>query len=153
MITKNIFYPILLVSAVGVTGADAQVPPPPPLPGQDALAQRLKTSLESNDSNTYFSLLSDGVKVYDDATLVADDKAKWKALFAKRLSTKGVVFKVKNMFASTGRIAFVEQFNSAGSWPAGTRAECCWSTDMTTYLIRDGKVVTILRSKGGEEIK
>lgn len=143
---------ILLILAMAIAEpVVAQVPPPPPMPGQSVIVKSLKAAIEQNDWKLYSSLLSDNLKVYDDANIVADNKSKWMRIFGPKLQAKGVKFDVKEVYQATGRVTFIENFNSAASWSNDDRVECCWSTDITAYVIDNGKVSTIYHLKGGEE--
>jgi hypothetical protein len=130
--------------------ADAQVPPPPPLPGQEILSEQLVRSIEAKDTATYAMLLSDSVRVFADGKEVARNKEEWLNTFGKKLSAKGVSFKVSPGFSSTGRLLFIEYFNSAASWGNEVPAHCCWSYDAVAYDVAGGKVVTIRRLRGGD---
>lgn len=131
--------------------ASAQVPPPPSLPGQEALAQKLVRAFESKDQEAYAALLADDVHVYEDGKEVARDKREWLGRFAKKLTADGVIFKLTPGFSSTGRLLFIEYFNSAGSWGGDVPAHCCWSYDAVAYDISHGKITVIRRLRGGDK--
>lgn len=133
------------------TFASAQVPPPPSLPGQDALGVRLVAAIEAKDAKAYATLLSDDLQVFEDGKLVAANKTKWLDKFSKKLAAEGVSFKVAAGFSSTGRLLFIENFNSAASWGGAIPSHCCWSYDAVAYDIRDGKIAVIRRLRGGDK--
>jgi hypothetical protein len=129
--------------------SSAQVPPPPSLPGQDRVSGELVRSIETKNSAAYAALLSDAVHVFEDGKEVARSKTDWMNTFGKKLSADGVVFKMSPGFSSTGRLLFIEYFNSAGSWGGDVPAHCCWSYDAVAYDVADGKVTAIRRLSGG----
>jgi len=129
----------------------AQVPSPPSLPGQDALGEQLVRAIEAKDTVGYAALLSDDVHVFEDGREVARNKADWLKSYGAKLSTEGVSFKLSPGFSSTGRLLFIEYFNSAGSWGRATPAHCCWSYDAVAYDIANGKVTVIRRLRGGDK--
>jgi hypothetical protein len=137
---------MMAVSAV----SHAQVPPPPPLPGQDQLGEELVRSIEAKDTAAYAALLSDDVRVFEDGNEVARSKADWMASFGKKLSAEGVSFEVSPGFSSTGRLLFIEYFNSAASWGGDLPAHCCWSYDAVAYDVAEGKINAIRRLRGGD---
>lgn len=140
---------VILVMAAASSSL-AQVPPPPSLPGQEELSKQLVRVIEDKDVTTYASLLSDDLHVFEDGKEVADSKAKWLATYGKKLSAKGVSFKVGPGFSSTGRLLFIEYFNSMGSWGGTAPADCCWSHDAVAYDVANGKVSVIRRLRGGD---
>lgn len=127
----------------------AQVPAPPPLPGQDAFTEELLDSLKQKDVVKYAGLLADNVQVFEDGTLVARSRTDWMKVFGPKLSAKGVSFKVVNGYYSTGRLLVIEYFNSANSWGGDVPAHCCWSYDAVSYDLVAGKVAVIRRLRGG----
>lgn len=137
---------LVLVSALPY---HAQVLPPPSLPGQNDLSQQLVRSIEGKDLAAYEALLADKLQVSEDGTTVARNKAEWLNTFGKKLSAEGVLFKMTPGYTSTGRLLFIEYFNSAGSWSGPIPAHCCWSYDAVAYDIADGKVTAIHRLRGG----
>ena len=139
-----------LAMMIAALPAEAQVPPPPSLPGQDTLSETLVRSIETKSVATYATLLSDNVRVFDDGKEVARSKEEWLNTFGKKLAAEGVAFKMAPGFSSTGRLLFIEYFNSVGSWLGGIPAHCCWSYDAVAYDIAGGKVTTIRRLRGGD---
>ncbi|WP_260597530.1 hypothetical protein [Sphingomonas endolithica] len=129
--------------------SNAQVPPAPSLPGQDRLSEELVRSIETKNLAAYGALLSDAVHVSEDGKEVARSKTDWMNTFGKKLSADGVVFKMAPGFSSTGRLLFIEYFNSAGSWGGDVPAHCCWSYDAVAYDLAGGKVIAIRRLRGG----
>ncbi|WP_395396141.1 nuclear transport factor 2 family protein (plasmid) [Novosphingobium sp. BL-8A] len=129
----------------------AQVPPPPSLPGQAELGARLVAAIETKDVEAYAELLSDDIQVFEDGEQVADGKEEWLRTFGKKLAAEGVSFKVTSGYSSTGRLLFIEYFNSQGSWGGAIPSHCCWSYDAVAYEIRDGKVTVIRRLRGGDK--
>ena len=129
---------------------NAQVLAPPSLPGQDRLSEDLVRSIETKNPAAYAALLSDAVHVFEDGKEVARSKAEWMSTFGRKLSADGVFFKISPGFSSTGRLLFIEYFNSAASWGGDVPAHCCWSYDAVAYDIAGGKVVAIRRLRGGE---
>ncbi|MEG3087723.1 hypothetical protein [Sphingomonas sp. PB4P5] len=129
--------------------SNAQVPPPPSLPGQDRLSEELVRSIETKNIAAYGALLSDAVHVSEDGKEVARSKTDWMETFGKKLSADGVVFKMTPGFSSSGRLLFIEYFNSAGSWGGNLPAHCCWSYDAVAYDLAGGKVIAIRRLRGG----
>ena len=130
--------------------AQAQVLPPPSLPGQDTLSEQLVRSIEMKDAAAYATLLSDKLLVFDDGKEIARSKEEWLKTFGKKLSANGVAFKVHPGFSSTGRLLFIEYFNSAGSWGTEIPAHCCWSYDAVAYDVGGGKITVIRRLRGGD---
>ncbi len=145
---------VRLLTAVVVmtvtTASQAQVPAPPSLPGQNELAKKLVRVIEAKDLTAYASILSDDLHVYEDGKEIADRKTKWLATYGKKLATEGVSFKVGPGFSSTGRLMFIEYFNSTASWSGTVPEHCCWSHDAVAYDVADGKVTTIRRLRGGD---
>jgi hypothetical protein len=131
--------------------AKAQVPPPPSLPGQDELSGTLVRAIEGKDVAAYASLLSDTLTVFEDGKQIASSKGEWLDRFGKMLAADGVSFKVQPGFSSTGRLLFIEYFNSMASWGGTIPRHCCWSYDAVAYDIRDGKVAVIRRLRGGDQ--
>jgi hypothetical protein len=129
--------------------AKAQVLAPPSLPGQDRLGEQLVRAIETKNMAAYATLLSDDVLVFEDGKEVARGKADWLNMFRGKLSTEGVSFKILSGFSSTGRLLFIEYFNSAGSWGGDVPAHCCWSYDAVAYDVAGGKVTAIRRLRGG----
>ena len=127
----------------------AQAPPPPPLPGQAALSEKLVAALETRNLNAYSSLLADDLTVTEDGKLIASSKQQWLAQFGPKLSATGVTFKLAPGYASTGRLLFIEYFNSVGSWNRTPPPDCCWSYDAVAYDVRNGLVVRIQKLNGG----
>jgi hypothetical protein len=130
--------------------SEAQVPPPPSLPGQDTLGEQLVRSIETKNTAVYATLLLDNVSVFEDGKQVARNKVEWLNTFGKKLSAKGVVFKMSPGFSSSGRLLFLEYSNSAGSWGSAVPAHCCWSYDAVAYDVAGGKVTSIRRLRGGD---
>jgi hypothetical protein len=128
----------------------AQVPAPPSLPGQDALAERLVRAIESKDVSAYSGLLADELVVTEDGKIAARTKAAWLSQYGKKLAVQGVSFKVAPGYSSTGRLLFIECFNSAGSWGGPVPAHCCWSHDAVAYDIEGGRIIAIHRRRGGD---
>ena len=134
------------------TAAAAQVPPPPALPGQVDLSRRLVAAIEGKDLATYASLLADDVQVIDDGKVVASSKREWLERFGKKLTADGVEFELQAEYSSTGRLLFIEYFNSMGSWGRVPPPHCCWSYDAVAYDVRDGHIVRIQRLTGGDVV-
>lgn len=131
--------------------ADAQVPPPPSLPGQDELAAKLVRAVEGKDVAAYAALLADDVTVTEDSKVVARSKREWLASFSPKLSAEGVSFTLAPGYSSTGRLLFVEYFNSTASWGSPLPRHCCWSHDAVAYDVAGGKVTAIRRLRGGDK--
>jgi hypothetical protein len=127
----------------------AQVPPPPPLPGQDDLGRNLVADFDRKDPAGYAALLSNSVQVYDDGVLVARSKDEWMRRFGPELAAKGVTFRLSPGYSSTGRLLFIEYFNSMASWGDGPPRDCCWGYSAVAYDISGGKIVKIQRLNGG----
>jgi hypothetical protein len=136
------------VAAIAAS-ASAQVPPAPPLPGQESLAANLVTVLESKDVKGYSALLADNLTVTEDGKLVASNKQQWLSRFAPKLAARGVSFKLGPGYQSTGRLLFIEYFSSTGSWNRTPPPDCCWSYDAVAYDVRDGRVIRIQKLNGG----
>ncbi|EZP50043.1 nuclear transport factor 2 family protein [Sphingomonas sp. RIT328] len=134
---------------IAASSALCQVPPPPPLPGQDTLGRKLVEAIERKDVKAYADLLSDDVKVSEDGRQIASDKASWLSAYGKKLSANGVSFKIESGFTSTGRLLFIEYFNSAGSWGGEIPKDCCWSYDAVAYDVAGSKITAIYRLRGG----
>jgi hypothetical protein len=134
---------------LAVAAAEAQVPPPPPPPHQAAVGEGLVAAFASKNVDQYAVLLADNVQVYEDGKLVAGDKATWLNQFSPMLSAKGVLYTLSPGFSSSGRILFIEYFNSTGSWGGATPADCCWRYDAVAYDVSAGKIQTIRRLNGG----
>jgi len=132
-----------------LSGASS-VPPPPSLPGQDAVATQLVHAIQGKDVAAYAALLSEDVQVFADGRIIARDKQEWLEIFGPKLSAEGVFFRLSPGFSSTGRLLFIEYFNSTGSWGGDAPRDCCWSSDAVSYDISDGKIVTIRSLTGGE---
>lgn len=130
--------------------AGAQVPPPPPLPGQIALGERLVATLEAKDVAGYAALLSDDLRVFEDGRQLAGSKAEWIRIFGEKLAAKGVMFRIEPGYSSTGRLLFIEYFNSTDSWGGELPSHCCWSHDAVAYDVVGGKVAVIRRLRGGD---
>ncbi|MFZ3482136.1 hypothetical protein [Sphingomonas sp. 3-13AW] len=139
----------LLVLTASAPEAIAQVPPPPPLPEQPAVATGLVRVFAEKDVRGYEALLAPNVQVFEDGILVARDRASWLKSFGKKLSAEGVSFRLCPGYASTGRLLFVEYFNSVASWSGERQAECCWGYDAVAYDITHGKVQVIRWLRGG----
>lgn len=131
------------------TAAGSQVPPPPSLPGQDDLGRSLVSDFASKDVAAYAGLLSNNVQVYDDGVLVARSKDEWMHRFGPKLSAAGVTFRLSPGYSSTGRLLFIEYFNSMASWGRTPPHDCCWGYSAVAYDIADGKIVKIQRLNGG----
>lgn len=132
--------------------AISQVPPPPSLPGQSDLAKKIVLAIENKDLESYSQLLSNDVQVYQDNKIVANNKIEWLNLFGQKLSANGVHFKIAPGYMSTGRILFIEYFNSAGSWNGNAPSHCCWSHDAVAYDVNaSGEITQIYRLRGGDK--
>ena len=131
------------------TGAVAQVPPPPMLPEQGSIAESLVRAFSTKDAARYAALLADDVQVFDDGQSVARNKTDWLKAFGPKLSATGVLFKLAPGYASTGRLLFIEYFNSLGSWGRTPPPDCCWEYDAVSYDIAGGKITAIRRLRGG----
>lgn len=130
--------------------AGAQVPPPPLLPGQQAIAEKLVQAFDEKDEAAYAALLADDVQVFEDGEKIANTRQEWTKRFGPTLSAKGVSFKLTPGFASTGRILFIEYFNSLASWGRTPPPDCCWGYDAVAYDIAGGKITVIRRLRGGD---
>lgn len=131
-------------------GAIAQVLPPPMLPGQGDIAENLVLAFAKKDEAGYAALLADDVQVFEDGRSVARNKADWLKAFGPKLSATGVSFKLAPGYASTGRLLFIEYFNSLASWGRTPPPHCCWQYDAVAYDIAGGKITVIRRLRGGE---
>src|SRR5690348_9857028 len=100
----------VIVFSLG-THAFSQVPPPPPLPGQEDLGRDLVAAFARKDVASYAALLSTNVQVYDEGVLVARSKDEWMRRFGRELGAEGVTFRLSPGYSSTGRLLFVEYFN------------------------------------------
>ncbi len=129
----------------------AQVPPPPLMPGQEKVAAQLVRAIEGKDAVGYGQLLADDVVVSEDGKVIARGRSAWLELYGRKLSAKGVTFRMSSGYASTGRLLFVEFFDSAGSWGGAIPSHCCSSYDAVAYDIVDGKVAAIQRLRGGAD--
>jgi hypothetical protein len=147
----RVFAAVALASA-NVAPVAAQVLPPPLLPGQSDITQRLVAAFRAKDERAYAALLSDQVEVFEDGKKIASDKAEWLRRFGPMLSADGVYFKLAPGYAATGRFLFIEYFNSMASWGAGPPRHCCWSSDAVAYDIADGKIIRIQRLRGGDAL-
>jgi hypothetical protein len=137
------------VSLSFATSATAQVPPPPMLPEQTSIAENLVRAFSTKDEARYAALLADDVQVFEDGQNVARNKADWLKAFGPKLSATGVSFKLVPGYASTGRLLFIEYFNSLGSWGRKPPPDCCWGYDAVAYDIAGGKITVIRRLGGG----
>lgn len=151
MVYFRLFAAVALASAT-IAPVAAQVLPPPLLPGQSDIAQRLVAAFRAKDESAYAALLSDQVEVFEDGKKIASDKAEWLRRFGPKLSAKGVSFKLAPGYAATGRFLFIEYFNSTASWGAGPPRHCCWGYDAVAYDIADGKIIRIQRLRGGDAV-
>lgn len=147
MLGRFVVVTLISMSALPASG---QVPPPPSLPGQDALSEALVRSIETKNVAAYAALLSENVRVFEDGKQVAEAKDDWLSVFGKKLSAEGVTFKVSPGYSSTGRLLFIAYFNSTGSWGTDVPVHCCWSYDAVAYDVSGGKVTTIRRLRGGD---
>ncbi|MCW2406167.1 hypothetical protein M2336_002796 [Sphingobium sp. B1D7B] len=139
----------LLLSATPVL---SQLPPPPALPQQAALAGQLVSAIESKDLAKYGALLDDNLQVFEDGKQIARSKKDWIDLFGRKLTAEGVIFRMTPGFASNGRLLFIEYFNSMASWGKATPSHCCWSYDAVSYdIASNGQIVTIRRLRGGDQ--
>lgn len=141
---------IAMLSMLASGLAGAQVLAPPPLPGQIDLARKIVHAFDTKDSAAYAALLADDVMVTENDKEVARNKTDWLRIFGRKLSADGVFFKLSPGFSSTGRLLFIEYFNSAGSWGSAIPKHCCWSYDAVAYDVVDGKVAAIRRLTGGD---
>ena len=132
-----------------VPAAMAQVPPPPMPPGQEDVAEKLVRIFAAKDGAGYAALLADDVQVFEDWKAVAQNKDYWLKLFRPKLLARGVSFKLTPGYASTGRILFIEYFNSLASWGGTPPPDCCWRYDAVAYDVADGKIKAIRRLIGG----
>nr|WP_295108060.1 hypothetical protein [uncultured Caulobacter sp.] len=135
---------------VQASASSAQVLPPPPPAAQQGVAEKLVTAFSSKDPTLYASLLDDNVKVYEDGAQIAGSKQEWLGKFIKKFTAQGVRFELKPGYSASGRILFIEYFNSINSFNRMPPAECCWGYDAVGYAISDGKVVKIMRVRGGD---
>lgn len=138
-------------AASPLQAAHAQVLDPPNTAGQDQLETALVQSLEGKDLEKYRSLLADRLTVSQDGKVIAQDKTGWLRMFGEMLTAEGVQFKVIDRYSSSGRILFVQYFNSAASWGGTAPAECCWSYDAVAYDYKDAKITRISILRGGEK--
>ena len=128
----------------------AQVLAPPALPGQYDVSERLVRAVEGKDVDAYAALLSEALIVTEDGQIAYRTKADWLAKFGRKLAASGVSFKMESGFSSTGRLLFIEYFNSASSWGRDVPAHCCWGYDAVAYDIADSKITAIHRLRGGD---
>ena len=140
------FAPILVLLS---GGAIAQVPPPPPLADQVQVSRELVADFNSKDVNAYAALLSDQVHVYEDGKLVARNKHEWMHRFGPMLNGTGVTFELAPGYSSSGRLLYIEYFNSMASWGRTPPSDCCWGYSAVAYDIQGKKIVTIRRLTGG----
>jgi hypothetical protein len=145
MLKRTVAVSMMMLASPG----NAQVPPPPSLPGQDVLAEQLVRAVEGKDVPAYAALLAEDVVVTEDDRVVAQSRARWLDIYGRKLAAGGVSFKLSPGFSSTGRLLFIEYFNSAGSWGGEVPAHCCWSYDAVAYDVAGGKVTAIRRLRGG----
>jgi hypothetical protein len=131
------------------SGAVGQVPPPPMLPEQGSIAESLVRAFSTKDEAGYGALLAEDVQVFEDGLSVAQNKADWLKIFGPKLSATGVSFKLAPGYESTGRLLFIEYFNSLGSWGRTPPPDCCWGYDAVAYDIANGKITAIRRLRGG----
>lgn len=131
------------------TGAVAQVPPPPMLPEQGSIAESLVRAFLTKDEPRYAALLTEDVQVFEDGQSIARSKADWLKVFGPKLSATGVSFKLTPGYASTGRLLFIEYFNSLASWGRTPPPDCCWGYDAVAYDVAGGKITAIHRLRGG----
>jgi hypothetical protein len=132
-----------------ITGVIAQVPPPPMLPEQGDIAENLVRAFSTKNEAAYAALLADNVQVFEDGQIVARNKADWLKAFGPKLAAAGVVFKLTPGYASTGRLLFIEYFNSFASWGRTPPPDCCWGYDAVAYDISGSKITIIRRLRGG----
>ena len=97
----------------------------------------------------YAALLSANVQVYDDGVLVARSKDEWMHRFGPELAAAGVTFRLTPGYSSTGRLLFIEYFNSLASWGRIPPPDCCWGYRAVAYDIAGGKILKIQRLNGG----
>lgn len=116
---------------------------------QGSIAQSLVRAFSTKDEAGYAALLAEDVQVFEDGQSIARNKADWLKVFGPKLSATGVSFALKPGYASTGRLLFVEYFNSLGSWGRTPPPDCCWGYDAVAYDIVGGKITTIRRLRGG----
>lgn len=147
------WFAVLAVATLRLTpSAVAQVPPPPVLPEQSSIAENLVRAVSTKDQARYAALLADDVQVFEDGQRVARTKADWLKAFGPKLSAIGVSFKLAPGYASTGRLLFIEYFNSLGSWGRMPPPDCCWRYDAVAYDIAGGKITVIRRLRGGTSL-
>lgn len=131
------------------TASVAQVPPPPPPSDQGSVAEKLVHAFATKDVAAYSALLSDNVSVFEDGQTVAQGKAEWLKAFGPKLTASGVTFKLSPGYASSGRLLFIEYFNTLASWGRTPPPDCCWGYDAVAYDVADGKITAIRRLHGG----
>lgn len=131
------------------SAAIAQVPPPPMLPEQAGIAEELVRAFAIKDQAAYAALLADDVQVFEDGQLISHNKADWLRRFGPKFTATGVYFKLEPGYASTGRLLFIEYFNSLGSWGRTPPPDCCWGYDAVSYVLAKGKIQVIRRLQGG----
>lgn len=129
----------------------AQVPPPPSLPGQDELSALLAAAIEAKNVAAYAALLSDDAHVVENEKQIAASKTEWMKTYGKKLTAEGVWFKIPSVYSSSGRLLFIEYFNSQASWAGKLPSHCCWSYDAVAYDIAGGKIAVIRRLRGGDK--
>ena len=117
---------------------------------QQDVAEELVRAFTEKDVAAYGSLLASNVHVFEDGKNVAQNKEAWLRRFGPKLTAEGVTFNLAPGFGSTGRLLFIEYFNSLASWGRDVPPACCWGYDAVAYDIVDGKIQTIQRLKGGE---
>ena len=130
--------------------AVAQVPPAPLLPEQSNIAKSLVRAFSTKDKVLYAALLAEDVQVFEDGQSVARNKADWLKVFGPKLTADGVFFELAPGFASTGRILFIELFNSHASWGRTPPPDCCSGYDAVAYHVAGGKITVIRRLRGGK---
>jgi len=140
---------IALATMLAGGAAPAQVPPPPDLPGQADIAIRLAEAFAHKDAAAYADLLADDLQVFEDGKQIASGKQEWMASFGRKLAAPGVQFHLISGYSSTGRILFIEYFNSLASWGRTPPPDCCWGYDAVAYDVADGKITRVQRLPGG----
>jgi hypothetical protein len=69
--------------------------------------------------------------------------------FGPELAAEGVTFQLSPGYSSTGRLLFIEYFNSMASFGKSPPRDCCWGYRAVAYDIAGGKIVKIQRLNGG----
>lgn len=69
--------------------------------------------------------------------------------FGPELAAEGVTYRLSPGYSSSGRLLFIEYFNSLASWGRTPPPDCCWGYRAVAYDIAGGKILKIQRLNGG----